>query len=83
MAAPDALARKLSKIWPHLDERARRMMAANEARALCYGGVSAVSRACGLSRATITKAIRELDDVVRPCDDPLHRRNQLGIERFE
>jgi hypothetical protein len=61
MASPDALAQKLSLIWPHLDERARRMTAASEARALGYGGVSAVSRACGLSRVTITKAMQELD----------------------
>jgi hypothetical protein len=36
-------------------------MAASEARQLGYGGVSEVSRACGLSRATITKALAELD----------------------
>jgi hypothetical protein len=67
MAARDALARKLAKIWPHLDERGRRMVAANEARELGYGGVSAVSRACGLSRVTITKALRELDDEPLPA----------------
>ena len=48
-------------VWPHLDERSRRLMAASEARELGFGGVSAVSRACGMSRVTITKAIRELD----------------------
>jgi hypothetical protein len=42
------------------------MMAANEARALGHGGVSAVSRACGLSRVTITKGIRELDEPPLP-----------------
>jgi hypothetical protein len=36
-------------------------MAASEARELGFGGVSAVSRACGLSRVTISKAIGELD----------------------
>jgi hypothetical protein len=60
------LAQKFAQIWPHLDERARRMMAANEARALGHGGVSAVSRACGLSRVTITKGIRELDEPPLP-----------------
>ena len=54
------LQQKFARIWPHLHERARRMMAANEARQLGYGGVSVVSRACGLSRVTITKGIREL-----------------------
>ena len=36
------------------------MMAANEARQLGYGGVSMMSRVCGLSRVTITKGMREL-----------------------
>lgn len=54
------LEQKFVLIWPHLAERARRMMAANEARQLGYGGVSRVSRACGLSRVTITKGMEEL-----------------------
>lgn len=54
------LKQKFALIWPHLDERARRMMAANEARQLGHGGVSRISRACGLSRVTITKGLREL-----------------------
>jgi hypothetical protein len=66
MTTPSALAQKFSVIWPHLDERARRMMAANEARELGYGGVSEVSGACGLSRVTITKAMRELDEAPLP-----------------
>lgn len=56
-----ALSRKFALVWPHLDERARRLTAASEARELGFGGVSIVSRACGLSRVTITKALRELD----------------------
>jgi Rhodopirellula transposase DDE domain len=56
-----ALKQKFALIWPHLDERARRMTAANEARQLGYGGVSMVSRACGMSRVTITKGLEELD----------------------
>ena len=67
MSARDALSRKLARLWPHLDERARRMMAASEARELGYGGVSAVSRACGLSRVTITKAMKELDEAPLPA----------------
>jgi hypothetical protein len=62
MTDAEALATKFALIWPHLDERARRMMAANEARELGFGGLSRVSRACGLSRVTITKAIRELGE---------------------
>lgn len=62
MTKAGALERKLELLWPHLDERARRLLAASEARQLGYGGVSTVSRACGLSRVTISKAIQELDD---------------------
>jgi len=37
-------------------------MAANEAVHDGYGGISRISRACGLSRVTITKGIRELGE---------------------
>ena len=36
------------------------MLAANEALHAGYGGISRISRACGLSRVTITKGVREL-----------------------
>ena len=62
MSDQKALVLKFALIWPHLDERARRMMAASEALELGFGGVSTVSRACGLSRVTITKAIQELGE---------------------
>ena len=52
--------KKLRVLWPHLTERSRRMLAAAEANQLGYGGVSLVSRACGLSRVTITKGQSEL-----------------------
>src|SRR5579863_505876 len=68
------LKQKFALIWPHLDERARRMMAANEARQLGYGGVSSVSRACGLSRVTITKGMRELGAPGGGSDSPPWRR---------
>jgi len=54
------LRKKLSGIWSFLDERTRRIVAANEAQSLGYGGVCAVQRACGLSRVTISKGIREI-----------------------
>ena len=52
---------KFRAIWPHLDERTRRLTAANEAKTLGRGGVSLVSRACGLSRKAIHKGIREIE----------------------
>jgi len=70
------LKEKFEVLWPHLDERAKRLMAAGEARQLGYGGVSVVSRACGLSRVTITKALAELDSA--PLETGRVRRSGGG-----
>jgi hypothetical protein len=43
------------------------MFAASEAREFGRGGVSLVSRACGLSRVTITKGLRELGEPPLPA----------------
>ena len=56
---PD-LREKFESVWPLLDERTRRIMAASEAMALGYGGVSLVGCACGLSRKAITKGMHEI-----------------------
>jgi hypothetical protein len=64
-ASVNALRKKLRSVWPLLDERARRLMAASEALAMAYGGVSAVHRACGLSRKAIAKGIREIRSKTR------------------
>jgi hypothetical protein len=55
-----ALRTRLRRIWPVLDERTRRLVAANEATAWGEGGISAVSRACGLSRRVIRRGLHEL-----------------------
>jgi len=54
------LTQKFRAIWPLLNERTRRLTAANEAVQLGYGGVSLVHRACGLSRKAIAKGIGEI-----------------------
>ena len=43
-----------------LDERGRRLFAANEALAHGFGGVTATAAATGLARSTINRGIREL-----------------------
>jgi hypothetical protein len=55
------LTAKFRAIWPHLDERTRRLTAATEAKAFGYGGVTLVHRACGLSRKAIRKGIQEME----------------------
>jgi hypothetical protein len=66
MNARSDLGKKLAGVWPLLDERTRRLLAANEARALGRCGVSAVSRACGLSRKAISKGIKEIEAGTAP-----------------
>jgi len=71
-----SLREKFAQLWPHLDERGRRIVAASEAKHLGYGGVSLVSRACGLSRVTILKGLRDLD--VQPLPAGRIRRSGGG-----
>jgi hypothetical protein len=52
--------RRFRLLAPFLDERLRRLVAAAESAAMGYGGVSAVSRATGVSRRAITEGVREL-----------------------
>ena len=72
---------ELCKLWLHLDEHARRMVAAAEAVRIGRGGVSQVSRACGLSRVTITKGIRELNE--SPLPEGRIRRAGAGRPKLE
>src|SRR5271154_7265086 len=60
MSSMAMLTRKFRAIWPLLNERTRRLTAANEALQLGYGGVSLVHRACGLSRKAIAKGMGEI-----------------------
>ena len=61
MSTLTKLTDKFRSVWPLLDERTRRLMAASEALALGYGGVSLIHRASGLSRKAITKGIHEIE----------------------
>jgi hypothetical protein len=56
----DGLKARFERTVAFLDERGRRLFAANEALALGYGGVTATSIATGLARSTINRAIKEL-----------------------
>jgi transposase len=62
VAVVQQLAEKYAVMAPVLDERQRRRWMGTEARALGRGGVSAVARATGASRSTVTAAVKELDD---------------------
>ena len=72
------LTEKFRSVWPLLDERTRRIMAASEARALGHGGVSLVRRACGLSRKAIAKGIREIEEGFVPMEGRIRRPGAGG-----
>src|ERR671916_2862629 len=55
-----AIKDRFARVVDSLDERTRRLVAASEALSLGWGGISATSRATGLSRAAIRRGIAEL-----------------------
>jgi hypothetical protein len=61
-----------------LDERARRLFAANEAMAHGHGGVTAVSQATGLARSTINRGIQEVRSA---CNEIGRRVRRPGAGR--
>src|SRR3972149_2656903 len=66
MSTLSELIQKFRSVWPLLDERTRRVMAANEALSLGFGGISVVHHACGLSRRAIAKGIGEIQEGIVP-----------------
>ncbi|MFI5845408.1 ISAzo13 family transposase, partial [Catenuloplanes sp. NPDC051500] len=57
----EQLGSKFAAIFPHLDERQRRLLMGAEARALGHGGIRAVARACGAAESTVALGVRELN----------------------
>ncbi len=51
---------RLAELFPILNERQRRLLAASEAREYGWGGISFVASVTGMSRQTITKGLKEL-----------------------
>jgi transposase len=58
----EAIKQRFQRVAGELNERTRRLVAASEAMALGWGGISAVSRATGLSRQVISQGIKELKE---------------------
>jgi hypothetical protein len=57
----DEIEQRYRILSSRLDERQRRLLVATEAKVLGRGGISAVSRATGVSRVTITAGMGELN----------------------
>ncbi len=62
----EAVARRTASLWPHLDERQRRLVLGVEARELGRGGVKLVAAAAGVSPDTVAKGLRELESGAAP-----------------
>ena len=62
----ELLAAKFEAIFPHLDERQRRLLMGAEARALGHGGIRLVARAAGVREATVSLGVDELDSGAGP-----------------
>src|SRR5512143_3157539 len=73
-ATIQAISTKYTSLEPMLDERARRLWAATEARAIGWGGITQVAEATGLSRITIKAGLSELDLPDAPDDRKVARQ---------
>jgi hypothetical protein len=60
MEQQEVIKARFVRVAGTLDERARRAVAASEALAIGWGGITAVARATGLSRKVIQLGIKEL-----------------------
>ena len=70
----ESLAAKFDVLFPHLDERQRRLLMGAEAQALGHGGIRLVARAAGVREATVALGVRELDS----GEEPLGRARRAG-----
>jgi transposase len=68
------LAMTFGVLFPHLDERQRRLLMAAEARVLGHRGVRAVARAASVSETTVRKGVSELE----AGEEPLGRVRRPG-----
>src|ERR1700722_9424788 len=64
--ASGGLAAEFAVIFPHLDERQRRLLMGAEARLLGHGGIRLVARAAGVREATVSLGVDELDAGTEP-----------------
>ncbi len=62
----ETLAAKFEVIFPHLDERQRRLLMGAEARALGHGGIRVVALAAGVREATVSLGVGELESGAAP-----------------
>jgi hypothetical protein len=61
-----SLAAKFQALFPHLNERQRRLAAGAEARSLGHGGIRIVARAAGMREGTVSRGVAELESGQEP-----------------
>ena len=72
--AEESLAAKFAALFPHLDERQRRLVMGAEARVLGHGGIKVVAAAADVSAVTVTRGVAELEG----GGEPLGRARRAG-----
>jgi transposase len=75
---------KYERIFPELTERTRRLLVASDAKLLGHGGIQIIHKASGVSRKTIARGIKELNQ--KPDDffaSGRSRRSGGGRKRIE
>src|ERR1700694_1519630 len=77
----EGLARKCEVLARVLDERTRRLVAAAEAEAIGFGGVTAVAQASGLSRGTVIRGMAKIKTAPKPARGQRIRRKGAGRKR--
>src|ERR1039457_5190868 len=70
----ESLAAKFTVLFPHLDERQRRLVVGAEAGVRGHGGIRLVARAAGVREATVAQGVTELDS----GEEPLGRACRPG-----
>src|SRR3954451_25448096 len=68
------LAAKFRVLFPHLDERQRRLLMGAEVRILGHGGIRLVARAAGVAESTVSRGVSDLD----AGGEPLGRTRRAG-----
>jgi hypothetical protein len=62
----EMLAAKFGSVFPHLDERQRRLVMGAEARVLGHGGIRLVAAAAGVREGTVSLGVAELESGAEP-----------------
>ena len=78
--AEESLAANLAALFPHLDERQRRLVMGAEARVLGHGGIKVVAAAADVSAVTVLRGVAELEGGGEPLVPraPSRRRPQAS-----